>query len=102
MNEPSDKQLELCYRILERTKEAPADEHAQPLFELTADNAEAYIDAFVEKALNQELPIILDEGEENEISLTLKDNELKVEVLEDGEPISFSVLSAGYLSDTTH
>ncbi len=41
--EPSRKQLEVCYKILKRIGECEADEHGQPLFELSKKNADEFI-----------------------------------------------------------
>ncbi len=41
--EPTEKQLDLCYRILEKIGECDADEDGQPLFELSFENADAFI-----------------------------------------------------------
>jgi len=40
---PTDKQLKYCYDILERVKECPADEHGQPLFETSMEEADKFI-----------------------------------------------------------
>jgi hypothetical protein len=40
---PSEKQLKYCYDILKRVETCEADEHGQPLFELSMENADKFI-----------------------------------------------------------
>jgi len=40
---PTKSQLNFCYGILKRVKECDADEHGQPLFELSMANADRFI-----------------------------------------------------------
>jgi len=42
---PTKKQLDFCYGILKRIKTCEADEHGQPLFELSMENADRFIKA---------------------------------------------------------
>lgn len=40
---PTKRQLDFCYGILKRVGSCKADEHGQPLFELSMSNADEFI-----------------------------------------------------------
>ena len=48
--EPTEKQLRVCMDILRRVGECKADEHGQPLFELSMGNADDFIKAHTSRS----------------------------------------------------
>ena len=53
--EPTERQLDLCYKILERIGTCEADEHGQPLFEKSMVNADRFIKKHKSQVKRQEI-----------------------------------------------